>query len=81
MSKYYRGGQQDALQAIRQIREQGCRFLVFGRAVDDRFVTLPDLKLVPELGAICDTVGENDFRIDVSSAEIRKSQQANPGGD
>lgn len=58
--------------ALDHIADCGCRFLVFGRAFDDEFVTLDDLGLPPALTAICDGVSEDVFRADVSSTEIRE---------
>jgi nicotinic acid mononucleotide adenylyltransferase len=58
--------------AIDEIARRGCRFLVFGREVDGRFLTLGDLKLPAELRRICDEVPAGDFREDVSSTDLRK---------
>lgn len=58
-------------EAIEQIAAQGCRFLVFGRSVGDRFQTSADAKVPAALRALCDDVPESDFRVDVSSTELR----------
>ncbi len=70
--KYYRSeaGSFDA--AIELIAEQGCRFLVFGREIDERFRTLSDLELPPSLCKLCKEVSAEEFREDVSSSEIRR---------
>jgi hypothetical protein len=60
--------------AIAEIAERGCRFLVFGRELDGRFVTLGDLNLPTELRRLCDEVPESEFREDVSSTELRKGE-------
>ncbi|TWT99991.1 nicotinic acid mononucleotide adenylyltransferase [Botrimarina colliarenosi] len=59
--------------ALQSLAERGCRFLVFGRMADDQFAGLDHLALPPALRALCDGVPETDFRVDVSSSEIRSS--------
>jgi len=70
--RYY--GNNSALrdEAIAEIARRGCRFLVFGREVEGRFLTLGDLNLPAELRRLCDEVPEDQFREDVSSTELRK---------
>ena len=58
-------------EAIAELARSGCRFLVFGRAEAGRFVTLEDLSLPPALSALCEGVGEADYRCDVSSTALR----------
>jgi hypothetical protein len=69
--RYYGGdvAQRDA--AIDTIADQGCRFLVFGRALGDDFVTLSDVQLPERLRRLCDFVPEREFREDVSSTQLR----------
>ncbi len=57
--------------AIDEITGYGCRFLVFGRSIEGRFIRLSDLSLPDALHAICDDVSEDDFRCDESSTQIR----------
>ena len=59
------------LQKTGKIGDRGCRFLVFGRARDDRFQSLKDIELPSELRSICDEVPEAEFRVDVSSSALR----------
>lgn len=59
-------------QAIAELTELGCRFLIFGRSVNQRFATLPDMDLPASLLAICETVTEPEFRVDISSTQLRK---------
>ena len=70
--KYYPDG--TVSEALDEIAGQGCRFLVFGRSDGDRFVTLDDLDLPPGLQGLCEGVSEADYRIDLSSTEIRERQ-------
>jgi len=58
-------------EAIETISQQGCRFLVFGRLVDDNFQILRDFAIAPALAAICQGFSEPQFRVDVSSTELR----------
>jgi nicotinamide mononucleotide (NMN) deamidase PncC len=60
--------------AMLRIAELDCRFLVFGRAADDGFVGLDDVDLPPTLAALCDGVPEADFRMDVSSTDLRRGE-------
>lgn len=71
-TRYY--GEEHALRdaAIDELAELGCRFLVFGRQVDDRFQTLDELNLPPRLRDLCQGVGEQEFRHDISSTAIRE---------
>ena len=57
--------------AINELKQYGCRFLVFGREIEGRFVSLSDLSLPDELMAICDELGEHEFRSGDSSSQIR----------
>jgi hypothetical protein len=70
--KYYGGDPARRDAAIAEIDSLGCRFLVFGRHLDDRFVTLDDIALPVQLRAICRAVPETDFRHDVSSTRLRR---------
>ena len=69
--KYYNGEAGSFEAAIELIAEQGCRFLVFGRAIKGRFRTLSDLELPPALLELCEEVSADEFREDVSSTELR----------
>lgn len=57
--------------SIATIASQGCRFLVFGRMIAGHFQSLADLALPQALRELCDEVPEADFRIDLSSTELR----------
>ena len=67
--KYYAAGNMSA--ALAEIADRDCRFLVFGRTDGERFVTVDDLDLPPDLRARCEGVSEGDYRTDISSTEIR----------
>lgn len=56
----------------RRLADLGCRFLVFGREDDEeRFLELERLDLPESLRSLCDGVCEADFRVDLSSTELR----------
>jgi nicotinamide mononucleotide (NMN) deamidase PncC len=69
--KYYGGDLARRDAAVASIAERGCRFLVFGRRRGDRFESPAEFNLPPALRAICDAVPESEFRVDVSSSELR----------
>ena len=50
-----------------------CKFLVFGRVQGDKFISLSDLQLPDELASLCEEVPESEFRLDISSSELRKA--------
>ena len=69
--RYYEGKTNRRDGAIAELADRGCRFLVFGRARDDQFLTGAALALPPALGALCENISELQFRADVSSTELR----------
>lgn len=69
--KYYDGKLEKRDSAIAAIAARGCRFLVFGRAVDGRFLLPSELNLPRQLRELCDEVRESEFRCDLSSTELR----------
>lgn len=70
--RYYGGDAMLRDAALAEIARLGCRFLVFGREVNGKFMTLGDLNLPVELHRICDEVPPGEFREDVSSTNLRK---------
>jgi hypothetical protein len=75
--RYYGGQVAQRDDAIATIANQGCRFLVFGRTVDGRFMSLSNTELPSALREICDEVPESQFRADVSSTDLRTSRSTN----
>lgn len=70
-ARYYGNNPLLCCEAISQLTESGCRFLVFGRIDEQRFQTLSKSNLPESLLQICDEVSEDQFREDVSSTDIR----------
>jgi nicotinic acid mononucleotide adenylyltransferase len=71
---YYDGSTHARDEALSRLVESGCRFLVFGRLIRHRFHVLSDLDLPCTLRGLCMEVPERDFRVDISSTEIRSSR-------
>lgn len=69
--KYY-GNETDMLAALTEILSHGCRFLVAGRRAGNDFHTLPDWGLPPALQDLFEEIPEAEFRLDLSSTELRK---------
>jgi hypothetical protein len=76
--RYYGGGEAARREAIRQVAERGCRFLVFGRQTTAGFRTLRDVELPGQLLAICQEVPEDRFRQDISSTQLRRRSSQLP---
>ncbi len=69
--RYYGGDAAGRDDALGQIADRGCHFLVFGRQVGDQFQTVANLDLPASLRDLCDEVPAAEFREDVSSTELR----------
>ncbi|MBX3143119.1 MAG: hypothetical protein KF813_05135 [Trueperaceae bacterium] len=69
--RFYDGDEGAMLEALDRIRRQGCRFLVAGRAAQGEFRTLADLALPPAAADLFTSIGERDFRLDLSSTALR----------
>ncbi len=62
------------LAALTAIRDAGCRFFVAGRAnVDGVFVALGRLAIPASHADLFEGLGEDEFRVDVSSTALRRS--------
>ena len=51
------------------------RFLVFGRQIEDTYKTLNELSIPPKLRDRFVGISESEFRLDISSREIKKHQE------
>ncbi len=71
---YYQGDTARRDAAIDFLADHGCRFLVFGRLEGDTFQTADSLPLPQSLRRLCDVVPGEEFRIDLSSTEIRRQR-------
>lgn len=81
LSANYYENLDDCLRCLGKIRERGCRFLAFGRAWDGEFRSgLPKSELPekhPEVFDMFEWIPEDEFRVDLSSTQIRKQEQSN----
>jgi hypothetical protein len=73
--RYYAHDASARDQAIEHLAKRGCRFLVFGRLLENEFRTLSDLDLPQSLSALCEEIPAGEFREDVSSTEIRQKAE------
>lgn len=69
--RFYEASQTRMLNALSAIRDQGCRFLVAGRVVGDKFATLSDIDLPTASADLFAEIAEGDFRSDISSTGLR----------
>ncbi|CAH9104760.1 unnamed protein product [Cuscuta epithymum] len=72
--KYYRNDYQNMLETLIGCKNTGCIFLVGGRNVDGVFKVLDDFEIPEELKDMFISIPAEEFRMDISSTEIRKSQ-------
>ncbi len=80
--RFYGGTLAGLRTAMGALRELGCRFLVAGRATEDGlFRTVDSLLKQPHLADVPDAIGlfegipESEFRLDLSSSEIRSGNR------
>jgi hypothetical protein len=75
--EYYGGSMDAMMQALMEIGESGCRFLVAGRVQDGVFRTLDDLDIPQGVKPdLLQGVPESEFRSDTSSTQVRNSTGA-----
>ncbi|MDG2382707.1 MAG: hypothetical protein P8N76_13640 [Pirellulaceae bacterium] len=72
---YYNRGPQGRDAALTKIYQQDCRFVVFGRESGGQFGTAAELDLPSELGERCRTVTSDEFRLDISSTQLRRASE------
>jgi hypothetical protein len=71
--RYYQNSPDNMLAALADIREQGCRFLVAGRADEhNNFLQLDDLDIPRDFTDLFRPLPAQLFRRDVSSTELRQ---------
>ena len=72
--RYYSGREDLMFEALRQIRDHRCRFLVAGRLAGNRFVSLHDLQIPAEFADLFEEIPASEFRSDLSSTAERRKQ-------
>ncbi len=75
-ARFYDGSQAEVERALQGVRDRGCRFLVAGREVDDRFLTLADIAIPAAQRDLFEAIPARAFRKDISSSEIRRAWAA-----
>ena len=71
--RYYGDDEGRMLAAMSEVRDRGCAFLVAGRVVDGKFMSLGDLQVPEGFSDMLTTIPENVFRQDLSSTELRQA--------
>ena len=72
--RYY-DSPEEMQQAVEFIQEKSCRFLVFGRLIEDKFHEIPERVKQSHILDLCEFVPESLFRMDLSSTELRKRSE------
>ena len=73
-AQFYSGNRSLMENSLEQVRLFGCRFLVAGRATDQKFQTREHLKCPLGFESLFLELPESTFRSDTSSTHIRKNQ-------
>jgi hypothetical protein len=72
--RYYDGGETGLQRGLSEIAAHGCRFLVAGRADrTGKYTWLETLSIPPDFTGLFAGILPGDFRVDVSSTELRAS--------
>lgn len=77
---YYDGDLAGRNTAMETLRAHDCRFLVFGRLVDDVYHGIDQLGLPDDWLKLCQGVPEETFRMDISSTELRERERGGEQG-
>lgn len=73
--KYYDGDYRKMLEILLGCKRTGCTFLVGGRNIDGVFKVLGDLDMPEELKDMFISIPVENFRMDISSTELRKNRE------
>jgi hypothetical protein len=71
-ARYYGDSEAAMRDALAEMRELGCRFLVAGRRVEGRFRALAEAGIPPALAGSFAEIPESRFRSDLSSTALRE---------
>lgn len=74
--RYYDGSPSRMLMALEEMRQNGCNFLVAGRADSDMFITLSDVPIPNGFEDMFTAIPESEFRSDISSTQIRQTHRS-----
>jgi Cytidylyltransferase-like len=73
--RFYGGRESAMLDALHQIRQSACRFLVAGRLFQGRFLTTSRIEIPQGFEDLFESLPETQFRRDVSSTELRAKRE------
>jgi nicotinic acid mononucleotide adenylyltransferase len=74
--RYYQNSEARLAEALQHLRRQGCRFLVAGREDSSgRFIRYEDLPMLKGHEDLFQGIPEQEFRVPVSSTQIREQAQ------
>jgi nicotinic acid mononucleotide adenylyltransferase len=74
--RYYQDSEANRDQALEEICQHGCRFLVAGRREPDgRFLQLADLSVPQAWAQLFVAIPRNDFEVDCSSTRLREQER------
>jgi hypothetical protein len=71
--KFY-ANRSDMLSHLDRFNDHNINFLVFGRKVNDQFITLDNIELPGSVRSRFTGINESRFRKDISSSSIRKEE-------
>lgn len=74
-TRFYGGSEPRMQEALEEFARADCRFLVAGRKVGTRFVTLDDLDLPQGFSELFIALPPTEFRRDISSTQLRKAAE------
>jgi nicotinic acid mononucleotide adenylyltransferase len=74
--RYYKDAE-DMESSLNSFISNNSQFMVFGRKIDGHFMTLNDIQIPENLKNRFEFVSETDFRVDLSSSEIKRNAEAN----
>ena len=73
-ARFYNNESQLMDTALKELKRNKTRFLVYGRVQGQHFESLKDLTLPDSLFLLCEEVPENQFRLDLSSTQLRQDR-------
>ncbi|MEM7125409.1 MAG: hypothetical protein AAF702_03725 [Chloroflexota bacterium] len=74
--KYYHDSESEMTQALDEVAERSCSFLVAGRRDGEHFRTLADVDVPERFKSLFQPIPETKFRLDISSTQLRASGKA-----
>ena len=74
-ASYYNNDPAELDNAIKQILNNGCRFLVFGRMIGNKFIDSKNIQISDRLRKNCQFVDQGEFEMNISSTILRESEK------